>query len=109
MTAAASTTTTTASTLKTALIPKIAGAAKVISGAPRLTGSGDHRKQPPHTRAVALLANDPNIRILIAGQQLKTGIAIMAIIFVERHGQTTYLSVPEKPVAQDNLMQRMLS
>jgi hypothetical protein len=32
---------------------------------------------------------------LITGQQLKTGIAIVTIVFVQGHRQMTYLSVPD--------------
>ena len=109
MTATASAAAAAASAAKTAFIPKIAGAAKVIPSAPRFTSPGNHRKHAPHARAMALLANNSGVRVLIARQQLKTGSAIVAIIFVERHGQTTYLSVPEKAVVKDNLIKSMLS
>jgi hypothetical protein len=107
--AAASTATAAASATKTTLIPKIAGAAKLIPGAPRFARPGNDRKQAPHTRAMALLANNSGVRVLIARQQFKAGVAIVAIIFIERHGQTTYLSVPEKAEVEDNLIKSMLS
>jgi hypothetical protein len=43
---------------------------------------------------MTLLANNAGIGMLIAGQQLETGIAITAIILIEWHRQMTYLSLP---------------
>jgi hypothetical protein len=91
MTAAAPAATATAPAAKIGIAP-IALAAKVIAAAFPFAGSGNNRKQAPDARAVTLLANDTGISVLIARQQLKTCVTIMAVILIERHRYLTYLS-----------------
>src|SRR5579859_122415 len=85
-------TTATTASIKTDVAP-ILLAAIVVSAVPILAGFGNDRKQPADMQTVALLADNTSIGVLIARQQLKMRVTIMAIILVERHGSATYLSV----------------
>ncbi len=74
----------TAST-KVTITGKIAFARKFVASALAFACFRHNRQQAAHTRAMALLADNVGVCVLVARQQIKAGATIMAIILVQRH------------------------
>jgi hypothetical protein len=91
MTATASAAAATTPAAKIDIAP--IGLAPNIGSAAAFAGSGNHRKQATDARAMALLADNASIGILVTRQQLKTRVTIMAEVLIERHRELTYLSL----------------
>jgi hypothetical protein len=89
--ATAISTAATAST-KVTITGKIAFARKFVASALAFARFRYNREQAAHARAMALLADNVGVCILVACQQIKAGVTIMAIILVERHRYVSYLS-----------------
>ena len=84
--------TAAAASAKVTIAGKITFACKFVAGTFAFACFGNNRQQAAHARAMALLTDNVGVRVLIARQQIKAGVTIMAIILIERHRKRTYLS-----------------
>lgn len=92
-----------AASAKVTIAGKITFACKFIASTLAFARFGNNRQQAAHARAVALLTNNVGVRILVACQQIKAGVTIMAIILIERHRNHTYLSWKQRLVQRSSL------